>query len=249
MDTLEVRWARLAPHVVEIGPDDDRPRPAVMLFHGCGGMRPHLPWYAEAAKAAGWRAFVVDSYAPRGFGRTVALATVCTGLQLRGYERAGDVLAAVAGVAAEPDVDASRLAVAGWSHGGWSIMEAMSADPRPGAMSVADPATCDLSGVRAAWLAYPYIGPLAINRMRPWRHCPRVLALTARRDHLGTVTTAERVNAMIRNCGAEVESWIAEGTHAFDEPTGTPPMRHDPELTQVALRRFAAFLTGAAPVA
>lgn len=249
MDDLNRRWARLEPHVTIVGPDDDRPRPAVLLFHGCGGLRGHLPRYAQAARAAGWRAFVVDSYGARGWGRIFALGTVCSGLLLRGNERAGDVLAAIRGVSARPDVDETRLALAGWSHGGWSIMETMSAEPRPNTLGVRDPQSADLAGIKAVWLMYPYIGPLAVNRMKPWRHCPRVLAVTCRRDHLTTVRNAEQVNAMIRDCGAEVESWIAVGTHAFDEGTNNGPMRHDPDLTQEALRRFAAFLTDAAPLA
>jgi len=247
MDTLDARWAMLEPHTTVVGPDDDRPRPAVLLFHGCGGLRDHLPRYAEAAKAAGWRAFIVDSYGPRGWNRAFTLTTVCTGLVLRGYERAGDLLAAIKGISRRPDVDPTMLSLAGWSHGGWSIMEMMSEDPQPGRMGVADPESCDLAGVKAVWLAYPYIGAWAFNRMKPWRHCPRVLAMTARRDHLTTVSNAERVNAMIRDCGSEVESWIAEGTHAFDEPTSNGPMRHHPELTLEALRRFAAFLKDVAP--
>ena len=61
-----------------VGPDDAAPRPAVLLFHGCGGLRDHLPRYAEVAKAAGWRAFVIDSYGPRGWGRAFTLTAVCT---------------------------------------------------------------------------------------------------------------------------------------------------------------------------
>jgi len=52
MDDLKRRWARLEPHLTIVGPDDDRPRPAVLLFHGCGGLRGHLPRYAEEAAAA-----------------------------------------------------------------------------------------------------------------------------------------------------------------------------------------------------
>jgi dienelactone hydrolase len=242
MDTLAARWARLEPHTTMVGPDDDRPRPAVLLFHGCGGLRDHLPKYAEAAKAAGWRAFTVDSFGARGWSRPFALATVCTGLLLRGAERGGDVLATLHGVSQRPDVDASKIALAGWSHGGWSIMEAMSVDRARPALGLADPGAVSLDAVAAAWLAYPYVGVAALNRMRPWRHCPKTIGVIARTDHLTTVRNAERVHAMIRDCGAEVETWIAEGTHAFDEPTGVPPMRYDPDLADEALRRFRALL-------
>ena len=246
MDTLSQRWARLEPHTKVVGPDDDRPRPAVILFHGCGGLRGHLPQYAEAARAAGWRAFIVDSYAPRRWSRSFALAAVCTGLLLRGWERAGDVLAAIDGVSRRRDVDASKLAVAGWSHGGWGIMEAMSADRSGPALGVADPGAAQLDAVLAAYLAYPYVGFAARNRMRPWRHCPKTLAVIARTDHLTTVRNAEQVHGMVRNCGVEVETWLADGTHSFDEPMNAPPMRHDPDLTREAIRRFTALLEDAA---
>ena len=247
MDTVAARWAKLEPHIQIVGPDDDRPRPTVLLFHGCGGLRAHLPRYAEAAKAAGWRAVIVDSYAPRGWSRAFTLTAVCTGLALRGYERAGDVLALIHGISRRSVVDASQLVLAGWSHGGWSIMEMMSETPAPRRMGVADPGVVDLSGVKAVWLAYSYIGAWAFNRMKPWRLHPRVFALTAGRDHLTTVRNAERVNAMIRAGGAEVESWVVDGTHAFDEPTNNGPMRHHPELAAEALRRFTAFLKETAP--
>lgn len=249
MDTLSERWARLAPHVTIVGPGDVRPRPTVLLFHGCGGLRGHLPRYAEAARKVGWRAAIVDSYAPRGWSRQFAMATVCTGVLLRGAERAGDILATIHGMGLRPDVDPDRLALAGWSHGGWGIMEAMSSARRPGSLRLADPDMVSLGGIKATYLAYPYVGIAAPNRMRPWRHCPRTLAVLARRDHLTTVRNAERVHDMVRNCGVEVETWIADGTHSFDEPMTAPPMRYDPELCDEAIRRFAALLedTATAP--
>lgn len=247
LDSLDQRWARLEPYVTVVGPDDERPRPAVLLFHGCGGLRDHLPKYAAAAREAGWRAFIVDSYGPRGWSREFAMAAVCTGVLLRGWERAGDVLAAVAAVSRRRDVDAGALALAGWSHGGWAIMEAMSEDlSRPGAVGLSNATSVDLSSIRAAFLAYAYVGIAAPNRMRPWRHCPRVLAVAARTDHLTSVRNAERVFDMVRSCGAEVETWIAPGTHSFDEPMTAPPMRHDPALAEESVRRFRALLEGVA---
>jgi dienelactone hydrolase len=242
MQTLSQRWSMLEPAVTLVGPDDDRPRPTVILFHGCGGLRGHLPRYAEAAKATGWRAAIVDSYAPRGWSREFAMATVCTGLLLHGSQRAGDILAALHGVSQRPDVDGSKIALAGWSHGGWGIMEAMSSERAPGMLGLSDPAAVPLDGVIGTWLAYPYVGIGAFNRMRPWRHCPKTLAVISRRDHLTSVRNAERVHQMVRDCGAEVETWIAEGTHSFDEPMTAPPMRYLPELAAEAERRFVALL-------
>ena len=246
MDTLAQRWARLEPHITVVGPDDDRPRPTVLLFHGCGGLRGHLPKYAAVARSVGWRAVIVDSYAPRGWSRNFAMATVCTGLKLRGAARAGDILASLHGVLQRPDVDGSKIALAGWSHGGWGIMEAMSADRSRPALGLADPGNVSLDPVIGAYLAYPYVGIAAFNRMRPWRHCPRTLAVIARSDHLTTVRNAERVHAMIRDCGAEVETWIADGSHSFDEPMTAPPMRYDARLSDEALRRFGALLVDVA---
>ncbi|MFA4892804.1 dienelactone hydrolase family protein [Brevundimonas sp.] len=246
MQTLSQRWSMLEPAVAVVGPDDVRPRPTVILFHGCGGLRGHLPKYAEAARAVGWRAVIVDSYAPRGWSRQFAMATVCLGLLLHGWQRAGDVLAALYGVSRRPDVDASKIVLAGWSHGGWGIMEAMSSDRAPGQLGVADPGAVSLDGVVGTWLAYPYVGIGAFNRMRPWRHCPKTLAVISRTDHLTTVRNAERVHDMVRNCGADVETWIAEGSHAFDEPMAAGPMRYHPELAAEAERRFVALLSDVA---
>ncbi len=247
METVDERWARLAPHVQVLGPADSEPRPAVILFHGCGGLRPHLPLYAQAAVDAGWRAFIVDSYAPRGWPREFALSMVCTGLLLQGWQRGGDVVAAVHGISARPDVDAGQIALAGWSHGGWGMMEAFSADrSQPGALYLHDAERVDLSGVQAAWLAYAYVGFVAFNRMRPWRIQPRTLNVIARRDHLTTVRNARTVSDAIQSWGCEVETWIADGTHSFDEPSSTPPMRHDPALTQDAIGRFVGLLKASA---
>ncbi|WP_262423083.1 hypothetical protein [Brevundimonas denitrificans] len=135
---------------------------------------------------------------------------------------------------------------AGWSHGGWAIMEALSA-PREmaGEMLLRDPAAADLSGVKAVFLAYPYVGVAATGRFRPWRHCPKTLAVIAARDHLTTVRNAERVLDVA--CGhVEIERWTVDGTHAFDEPTGAGPMRHDQALTDEALKRVCGVSGGGA---
>ena len=66
------------------GPAGGAPLPAVLLIHGCGGVRPHLATYAEAAAAAGFRAFVVDSFAARRWPKAYTRFLVCTGLRFWG---------------------------------------------------------------------------------------------------------------------------------------------------------------------
>lgn len=246
-DTVAERWAELEPHTHVFGPDDDTVRPAVLLFHGCGGLREHLPAYARVAVEAGWRAFVVDSFAPRGWDRTMALTFVCTGVLLRGSERAGDVAAAAWGVAQRPDVDASRIVLAGWSHGSWSMMDLMTMNlERRGEAGLTDPQTARpvVEGVVGLGLFYPYVGPGALSRTRSWVRHPPVLAVIARDDHLTSDANARNIHGRVARDGTEVEIWTADGTHAFDEPSagGLSPMRYDPDLTRESERRFAAFL-------
>jgi dienelactone hydrolase len=243
-DTLQGRWAALAPHVRVHGPADGEPRPALLMFHGCGGPREQVSVYAEAAAAIGLRSFSVDSFAPRGWGRRYAQAFVCTGSRFRGAERAGDVLAAVHGVADRPDVDASRLLLLGWSHGSWAVMDLMTMPlTTAGEAGLIDPTPEPLAGVRGLYMLYPWSGPTALSRTRPWVRTPPVLGVVSTRDHLATVGMARKIYEAPRRAGAEVELWEPPGsTHSFDEPgRRNPVMRYDPALGAESIERFTAF--------
>jgi dienelactone hydrolase len=251
MDTLEQRWARLEPHAAFIGPDDDAPRPTVLMFHGCGGVQPHLQEYAAAAALAGWRSVIVDSYAPRGWSRAYGLSFVCSGLRFWGFERAGDVLATIDGVSRRPDVDASRLVLAGWSHGAWAIMDLMTmALERPEEARIAGASPALLDPVRGLFLLYPYLGMGTRSRHRDWRYPRPTYGVIASRDHLGSPALHLSAYDRARRSGCEVETWVAEGTHAFDQPQemllSISPMRRDPALTREAIRRFSGFLAARA---
>jgi dienelactone hydrolase len=97
-------------------PAGDRPFPAIVLLHGCGGVQPkrdHL--WAERLAGWGYVTLQVDSFGPRG------IASVCT---LGGREaaeilakRVDDAYDAQHYLAGLPFVDRSRIAVMGWSHG------------------------------------------------------------------------------------------------------------------------------------
>src|SRR5690606_33200046 len=110
-------------------PQGEGPFPVVLQFHGCGGKKNLQERWAAVARAAGWAAVVVDSYGPRRISRLEAYATVCTGLQLWGRERAGDLFAMMEWARRQPWIDPKRIVLAGWSHGGWTTLDAMSMTP------------------------------------------------------------------------------------------------------------------------
>lgn len=250
MDTCLDRWRRLAPEAELLTPSGRGPFPTVLIFHGCGGLRAHLYAYARSAVAAGWAALLVDSFAPRGWSRDHARMLVCTGLRFRGDRRAGDVLAAIAGAGQLPLVDAKRIVLAGWSHGAWAVMDLMAMPlTRAGEAGLADAPTVSLEGVRAAFLAYPYVGIASASRDgRPWARPLKLLSVVPRRDHLASVRRHMRALASAVAAGSEISVWSVDATHAFDEPgLMARIMRYDEDLSREALDRFARFLTTISP--
>lgn len=252
LETTAERWARLQPHVEVFGPADDTARPAALLFHGCGGQRDHVRAYGRAAAEAGYRAFAVDSYGPRGWSRGFALSFVCTGAVFRGTERTGDLVAAVWGVSQRPDVDANNLILAGWSHGSWSAMDLMTMRlDRPGQSGLADADPGMLDGVKGLFAAYPYGGVGALSRVRPWARAPRVYGVLGEHDHVTNTRDAERLYEAPRRAGSHVEIWRVNATHAFDDESCGMMMRYDPALAAEAHARFQSFVgeTVGAPTA
>ncbi len=105
------------------------PHPAVIALHGCGGLdnragRPsarHADW-GERLAAAGFFVLMPDSFASRG------LPPQCTvkERQVRpSRERVEDAQAALAWLAARPDVKRSAISLLGWSNGGGTVLYAM----------------------------------------------------------------------------------------------------------------------------
>ena len=244
METLAERWRRLEPHLTIDRPDGPGPFPVVFLHPGCGGVRLHLKRYARAAVGAGWMAVTVESFKARGWSEAFTRRFVCYGLLLRGAERAGDVLAAAHHVGDIAGADPSRIALAGWSHGGWAVMDAMTLPLDGGAEAgLKDGGDADLSGLKGLFLAYPFVGFIAASRHKDWRRGGPVLAMLPQPDHLATLGVYARAFTHAEAGGAVVEQWAPDATHAFDEPGLThPKIRYDEVLAEQAFARFAAFL-------
>ncbi len=98
--------------------------PVIVALHGCGGMleKRGLPNqrtrnYAQFFASQGWHVLFLDSLTARG------VSTVCGGSQrVTQAERVADVQAAVDYLAKHEQVDAIRIGILGFSHGGTATL-------------------------------------------------------------------------------------------------------------------------------
>jgi dienelactone hydrolase len=236
---LAERAALIEPHMQFLPPAGPPPYPAVLQFHGCGGMRQSfMARWADVAREAGYMAVIVDSYAPRGITAERALSSVCAGKELIGQERAGDALAALDIVRKRSDVDPSRLVLAGWSHGAWSAMDLLARAPA----GVKDP---DRPRVAGAILFYPYCGRGAWSRLADWRRPPQTLAFIPTSDTIVAADECLDVLERLKSRGAPIDIRAYEGVdHAFDDPDHPPEWIrfYNAEAHADAVRRYRDFL-------
>lgn len=92
-------------------PDRPGPMPAVVLLGPCGGVTDHEYGWAARLRDRGYVVVVVQSLASRG------VTNVCRGEVPKVTHVARDALAALRWLSVQPGVDATRVAVMGWSHG------------------------------------------------------------------------------------------------------------------------------------
>lgn len=232
-ETLEHRIAQLAPHFTVTRPEGPGPFPVVIMLHGCGGPRPFIEKMAEVATEAGAAVINVDSYAHRRISRMAAYATVCSGARLRGRERAGDLFAAMAWARTQSWADADRFAAIGWSHGSWTIMDALALrrDEMERATGLAGLPEEPLTGLRRALLVYPYANVGSLTGRRAWRLTPQSTAIIAQHDYIvgPTREALERQRAR----GAPINILVFEDTtHAFeDDQAADVRVRYNPAAT------------------
>lgn len=249
-ETLAQRAERLAPHYTVTLPEGDGPFPVVLMLHGCGGPRPMFNDWARALAENGTASIAIDSFAHRGIGRVSALSTVCTGAQLRGRERAGDLYATYAWTRAQPWANPSRVVAAGWSHGAWTILDALAlrsgAEMRraTGLEDLPDEPLAELAG---AFFVYPYAGVPSLAGQREWRVSPRSYAIVGGRDYIAGTQTPRRALERQVARGATIEIVLYENaTHAFDDRGAWHPLvRYDADDTaraRAALRDFVVSL-------
>jgi dienelactone hydrolase len=234
-ETLQDRVELLAPHFDVTRPEGGGPFPVLIMLHGCGGPRRFTDHTAEVAVRAGAAVINVDSYRPRRISRIAALATVCTGARLQGRERAGDLYAAIAWARAQSWADPERIVAMGWSHGGWTIMDALalrSGAEMARATRIDDLPAEPLEGLAGTLIVYPYASVGSYAGRRDWRLAPRSVAVLCGRDYI--VGTPRGPLERQRDRGAPIDiHFFEDATHAFeDEFAEDPRVRYNPAATQ-----------------
>jgi dienelactone hydrolase len=232
-------WAaELLKHASLERPPGPGPHPLTMQLHGCGGLRPFMAGYSASAVQAGIAAMTVDSFKPRGLGRFSASALVCTGVALRGDKRAADVFALYDWARNESWIDPDRIAFAGWSHGAWTIMDALAlGSDAPRATGLNDLPEDPLQGLAAAVLVYTYAGYPALTTGRGWNGArPQVSALICERDQVVGHRLPKRAFERLERDGVPVERLIfPDARHAFDDPLPNDPRsKYRPDLFEEA---------------
>jgi dienelactone hydrolase len=226
----------LQPYVQVLVPDRSDPRPAVLLFHGCGGLKEYNMPRARQLVAQGYVAIVIDSYTGRG----VDVQRSCDGRELQGNQRAADVVVGLELARNHPAIDADKLFLMGYSHGGWTILEALAngAQLPPG---LTDSPGNHLQGVRGLIAWYPYCG-FGADYLRGWDSDIPVLMLLAAEDQTTAPEPCVDIASGHANQGKPVSWQVYPGVdHGFDVQADWVRI-YDPQIHKQALERQTEFL-------
>jgi dienelactone hydrolase len=102
-------------------PEGKGPFPAVVIMHGCSGVRPNSEMWARLLRDNGYASIVVDTFPLRGVSQT------CTNLgRVQQYARVLDAYAALRYLGTRPDIAADRVGVMGFSNGAVAVLGAAS---------------------------------------------------------------------------------------------------------------------------
>ena len=100
-------------------PKGDGPFHAVVVLHGCSGLHKYFDVWAERLASWGYVTLQVDSFGPRGESNICRDSILIYDLLTKRAQDAYDAKSYLVGL---PFVDPNRIAVMGWSHGGWTTL-------------------------------------------------------------------------------------------------------------------------------
>lgn len=225
-----------------VGARGDGPQPLLLDIHG----GPHNAWgpafdpvhaYHQLLAAQGWAVLTPNPRGSDGYGEQFWRAA----RGAWGSADADDFLSAVDALVEDGTADAERLAVTGYSYGGYmtcwltTVTDRFAAAAPGGVVTdlVSFSGTADVGGLmdRAEYGALAAEDPDLLRRMSPLTHVTRVrtptLVLQGAADDRCPVGQAEQWFTALRTLGREVEMVLyPEGSHLFIL-SGRPSHRAD----------------------
>ena len=194
-------------------------RAAIVFQHGCGGpgangrLSPRHQAAMDWAAERGMIALHVASLSPRG--ETELCTQKFSTRKVLNKHRVADAFAGLAYLASHPRVDASRIALWGWSHGGSSVLGAMNvrasqAQPNRFAAAIAFYPGC--SAFAQAKPAYRVASPthILIGDADDWTPAAPCIALSA---------------AVLQSGKPLSISLFPGAYHGFDDPNPSAKLR------------------------
>ena len=161
----EARAKALASYTSLKFPKKGESFPLAILLPGCMGWHPHhTEWETRLLKSK-FAVLHVNSFKARGLTRPRDLQReVCSGRQVTGDERAGDLASVLGDVWRNSKIRAENSLIMGWSHGGWTALDFLvMLENRLTPPNLSRSPSLDVGNFRAALLFYPYCGSAGFN--------------------------------------------------------------------------------------
>lgn len=201
--TLTAEWLK---------PAGAGPYPVVVALHGCGGLynrtgdrlgARHQDW-VDRLVAAGYAVLLPDSFKARG------VMQICTmhDRPVTPKDRADDTRSALAWIALQPDIDAKRVAMLGWSHGAMTLLWTL----RPGFLD---------GGIKPVQAFAFYPGCREIAKLADWKPSVPLTMLVGSADDW---TNPGPCRELANSTGVRFIEYPG-AFHGFDDPGGTVRVR------------------------
>jgi len=247
--TVAAHAERMASGYTVMKPFGFGPFPVVLQLHGCAGSQPFQKVYAEAAVKAGVAVVIVDSFKPRNMSRLDGSLFVCTGATLRGAQRAADLYAVLHWLKGQSWADSNRVMAAGWSHGGWTVMDALAQGEGATRMTgLNDAGPAGLKGLKGVFLVYPYAAFPSLTSARGWGAArPRVFAVLSGKDQVVGTAYPRKAFDRLKRDGLDVDVLLfPDATHAFDDDDANDPRtKYRPDLREQATSYYVKAMRAA----
>jgi dienelactone hydrolase len=237
----------LKPHFEIVKPSSGKKFPTVIMFHACGGPYPYLDSWQKFFSDSGIASIQVDSTGPRGMNRRTAIRTVCSGFDLQGQERAGDVYSVLANLDQFSWIDNDNLFLAGWSHGAYTLMDFMTMKDDLVPSNIIDFDQNAIPKIKGKITFYPHCGILNLSQKFKWREKTPSLVFLADQDGFGLATQPsdciELFESMNKN-EKHIDYYLMQNsTHVFDsEQYIRRGIVYNKEATDFAKDKITSFI-------